>query len=141
MRVAVALEPSTIVRDACIQRFECTFEASWKALKAYLAEVEGVAHASPSQCFRAALRVGLCSPEDAESLLQMTIDRNLTAHTYIEGVTIRIASRLPRYAELIERLLGTMRQRIADSERRLILGTRPTAAGTAALRGRTRSDR
>lgn len=119
MRFAVALEPSTIVRDACIQRFEYTFEASWKALKAYLAEVEGVAHASPNQCFRAALRVGLCSPEDAASLLQMTTDRNLTAHAYIEGVAIRIASRLPRYAELIERLLGTIRQRIADSERRL----------------------
>lgn len=38
----VAEPPSVIVRDAAIKRFEYTFEAVWKAARAYLAR-EGFA--------------------------------------------------------------------------------------------------
>ena len=63
---ALAMPFSVIVRDGSIQRFEYTFEAVWKALKAYLAELEGVVCNSPKQCFREALKAGLLTIEDTE---------------------------------------------------------------------------
>lgn len=40
-----------IVRDACIQRFEFTFEMAWKAIRDY-ALAEGLDCVSPRDCFR-----------------------------------------------------------------------------------------
>jgi nucleotidyltransferase substrate binding protein (TIGR01987 family) len=56
---ALRMPFSVIVRDACIQRFEYTFESLRKLLKAYLAQDEGILCNSPKSCFREALSVGL----------------------------------------------------------------------------------
>jgi hypothetical protein len=42
----------------------------------------------------------------------MTADRNLTAHTYVEGIAERIHRRLPRYADLLATLLAAIRARV-----------------------------
>ncbi|MBI4562335.1 MAG: nucleotidyltransferase substrate binding protein, partial [Candidatus Rokubacteria bacterium] len=55
---ALARSEDAIVRDACIQRFEFTFEMAWKALQRY-ALAEGLECVSPRDCFRAAFRLGL----------------------------------------------------------------------------------
>jgi len=46
-------EPSSIERDAAIQRFEFTFEAVWKAVKSVLFEREGIDVGSPKAVIRA----------------------------------------------------------------------------------------
>jgi len=93
--------PSTIVRDAAIQRFEYTFEAVWKLLKAYLLERQGVDAGAPKACFREALKAGILTPEQVEQALVMTDDRNLTSHTYIESIAVLVHSRLPAHAALM----------------------------------------
>ncbi len=80
------VEPSKIVRDATIQRFEYTFEAIWKLLKEYLFYREGIVCNSPKSCFREAFSVGLLIEEGNASFLQMTDDSNLTSHTYDEEI-------------------------------------------------------
>lgn len=60
--------PSPVERDAAIQRFEYTFEAFWKALQAYLREVEGLEGASPKGVIRLAREVGLLRDEEARSV-------------------------------------------------------------------------
>jgi hypothetical protein len=49
---------SDVVRDAAIQRFEYTFEATWKAAQAYLAEIEGLEALSPRAAIRGSFQVG-----------------------------------------------------------------------------------
>ncbi len=110
---ALGLPFTVIVRDASIQRFEYTFEATWKALKAFLQEQEGVVCASPKSCFRQALQSGLLALEEAEICLVMTDDRNLTSHTYIEAVAEAIYQKLPDYARVMRALLGNMQSCIA----------------------------
>jgi hypothetical protein len=44
---------SLVERDAAIQRFEYTFEATWKTAQLFLAEVEGVTANSPKSVVRA----------------------------------------------------------------------------------------
>ena len=92
----------TIVeRDAAIQRFEYTFEALWKAGKAFLREIEGLEIGSPKGVIRGFLQVGLFTEEQTALALAMVDDRNLTSHTYNEGLAEQICDQLDNYAALM----------------------------------------
>ena len=71
---ALKLPEDSIVRDACIQRFEFTFETAWKAVQADAA-AEGTECASPRDCFRTAFRMGIIDLNET-SWLKMVEDRN-----------------------------------------------------------------
>lgn len=104
---------SRLHRDAAIQRFEYTFEAVWKAGKAYLLEIEGLNAASPKKVIRACLQTGIISEEETHLGLQMVDDRNLTAHTYHEKVAEGIYRKLAQYADLMRKWLSEMDKRAA----------------------------
>ncbi len=108
----LSLPFNVIMRDASIQRFEYSFESSWKLLKAYLYQVEGLACNSPKECFREGLKVGVLSAEETETCLVMTDDRNLTSHTYIESIAEAIFRKLPSYLAVMQTLLRNIRGRI-----------------------------
>ena len=105
---------SDIVRDAAIQRFEYTFEAVSKAAQRYLRDIEGLELASPKSVARACFQVGVLSEEEVRLSLAMVDDRNLTVHTYNEGLARQIFSKLMRYAELMNDWLGAMEERVAS---------------------------
>lgn len=100
--------PSKLERDGTIQRFEYTFEIFWKACQAYMEEVEGVRCASPKTCLRELGPVGLAIEAQIVALLSATNDRNLTVHTYREGVAAGIYARLPDYVPVFEHVLRHM---------------------------------
>lgn len=102
---ALNLPFSVVVRDAAIQRFEYSFENTWKLLKGYLEAQEGVICNSPKGCFREALQNGLLSPEETETCLLMTDDRNLTSHTYLEALAASIFAKLPAYLSALQILV------------------------------------
>ncbi|MDI3257125.1 MAG: HI0074 family nucleotidyltransferase substrate-binding subunit [Kyrpidia sp.] len=104
--------PSIVVRDAAIHRFEYTFEAAWKAAQLFLAEVEGLDMGSPKSVVRACREVGLLDEEEAALGLAMVDDRNLTVHTYNEGVAEQIYARLPGYAQLMAAWLERMEEKL-----------------------------
>ncbi len=108
---------SEIVRDATIHRFEYTFEACWKSLKAYLAEEEDVVCNSPKSCFRAAFQIGLPGEEEIETALEMTDERNTASHTYIEAVARRVYGQTPKFAGFMRSLVEAMRGRLEGSAR------------------------
>lgn len=108
LEAALAEPYGVIVRDACLQRFEYTFEAVWKLLKVWLHDQQGIDVGSPKACFRETLRVGLLTAEQVEQLLLMTDDRNLTSHTYVEAVAQTVFSRIPGHARLMRALLGKL---------------------------------
>jgi nucleotidyltransferase substrate binding protein (TIGR01987 family) len=107
---------SVIVRDAAIQRFEYTFETSWKLLKEYLRECEGVISNSPKSCFREALSAGLINEEQTMTCLEMADDRNLTSHTYIEEVAEQIYGRLKDYRKLMDDILNFIKSKLEGQE-------------------------
>ena len=99
---------SIVERDAAIQRFEYTFESLWKAGKAFLREVEGLEIGSPKGVIRGFLQVGLFTEEQTALALAMVDDRNLTSHTYNEGLAEQIFDQLGNYAELMADWLSDM---------------------------------
>ena len=100
---------SIIIRDATIQRFEYTFEAIWKYLKAYLKDTEGILCNSPKSCFRGAMTCRLLSVEETTEFLQMTDYRNLTSHTYLEDVAKQIFHKIDDFSMLMKKLLNKIK--------------------------------
>lgn len=100
---------SVLVRDAAIQRFEYTFEVTWKLAKEHLRANEGLRCASPKACFRQCFDTGLLDEQQTVLALEMTDDRNRTVHTYHEAVAEAIFARLPAYRDLIAVLVAAIR--------------------------------
>ncbi|WP_444685424.1 HI0074 family nucleotidyltransferase substrate-binding subunit [Alkalicoccus luteus] len=103
---------SEIERDAAIQRFESTFEATWKAAKQYLYDVEGIDVGSPKGVIRSSREVHLFNDEEAVQALEMVNDRNLTVHTYNEEVAFKIKQNLPRYYQLLRTWTDRMKRHV-----------------------------
>lgn len=80
---AVQAPKNEFTRDAVIQRFEFTYELAWKMLKLSL-EKEGIIARSPRETLQEALQTGFIADGNAWSELQQK--RNLTTHTYDEGL-------------------------------------------------------
>src|SRR5207244_13524436 len=109
LQEALALPQDSVVRDACIQRFEFTFETAWKSIQADAA-AEGAECTSPRDCFRAAFRMNVLDRHETK-WLKMVEDRNRTSHTYDEDTAEEIYRALPGYAELFAALLKKLRER------------------------------
>lgn len=98
------------VRDACIQRFEFTFELAWKMLKRRLefdlpnaAEVDTLSYRG---LIRAGAEQGLI--DDVPAWFVYRDKRKLTSHTYNAAKAAQVSASLPAFAvharELLERL-------------------------------------
>ena len=98
---ALAEPPSPLVRDACIQRFEFSFELGWKAIKESLKQ-QGLECQSPKSCLREAFRQGWIDDENAGIVL--LDDQNLTSHTYDEELAEVIYKRLQQHLSFMQSL-------------------------------------
>ncbi|MCP3028691.1 nucleotidyltransferase substrate binding protein [Halobacillus sp. A5] len=107
-------KPNDVERDAAIQRFEFSFEASWKAAKQYLYDVEGVVAGSPKSVIRSCREVHLLEDEEAVLALEMVNERNLIIHTYNEEVAIKIHKNLARYNSLLYQWVERMNGKVME---------------------------
>lgn len=115
--LALLPSPTKIERDAAIQRFEYTFEATWKAAQRFLRVVEGMEAGSPKAVIRACREAGLLTLPDAERALIMADDRNLTAHTYNEPLASAIFARLAGHLDTFESWLAALCHRVDETPR------------------------
>lgn len=92
-------------RDASIQRFEFTSEICWKALQEVLKVEHDLEVRYPKGCYNTAFQVSLIDEDLCLALNRTIKDRNLTSHTYHEGVAQQIYRNLPGHAVAFRRLL------------------------------------
>lgn len=103
-------EPETvIVRDATIQRFEYTSEATWKAVCEWLLKYESIEERHPRGCYRALFRIGRIDETLALNLLQLVEDRNRTSHAYIESVAVSVFERIPQHTKSLRLVLESIK--------------------------------
>lgn len=78
-----------VIVDGTIQRFEFTFEQSWKVMKLYL-EDQGILDeaVAPRSTIRCAFKHKLIS--DGDVWIEMMLDRNRTSHMYDETTALNI---------------------------------------------------
>ena len=110
---AVDVPEDEELRDACIQRFEYTFELCWKMLKRQLelelpnpTEVDGYSY---RQLFRISAERGLV--EDVEAWFDYRERRNITSHTYDEEKAAKVFEALPAFARDAGELLARLKER------------------------------
>ena len=112
---ATAAPDDEELRDACIQRFEYTFELSWKTLKRQLeeevaspAEVDGYPF---KQLFRVGGERGLV--DDVAPWFDYREKRNLTSHVYDEEKARLVYSVISSFAGSTASLLARLKERNA----------------------------
>lgn len=93
--------------DATIQRFEFSFELTWKTLKKVLFVAEGIDTASPKQTLQKAFSLGWIANEAL--WLDMLRARNLTSHTYQEALAWDIYRRIADFHAEMLRLQALLR--------------------------------
>ena len=108
LEAALARPEDDITRDACIQRFELSFELAWKAIQRQ-ARAEGLECVSPRECLKVAFSLGLV--EDDPQWMSMVEDRNRTSHTYDETTARAVYGALPEYARLLRELARRLAER------------------------------
>lgn len=81
---AMQEEPTEIVIDGTLQRYEFTFELEWKTMKDYL-EYMGIIDnlASPRGIIQKAFQANII--DDGEIWINMMLDRNYLSHLYDEN--------------------------------------------------------
>jgi len=104
---------SVIVRDATIQRFEYTFELTWKFFRK-VAKIEGIDPGSPRQAIRTAFQVGLL-PE-VDSWFELLADRNRTSHTYSETTAEQVYESAVRLPALLRPVIEQVTKTYLDEE-------------------------
>lgn len=105
-----------LLRDGVIQRFEYTFELSWKLLKRYLEEygLERVDTLTNRELFRVGHEQRLL--DDAEAWIGYLRGRNLTSHMYSEGVAEQVFRTAEAFLPSVRFLLDQLRARLGDSD-------------------------
>ena len=108
LQLSDALEQSEspIVRDACLQRFEFSYELLWKTLKIFLEEIHGVRAVSPRQVFKEAFALSLIEKE--QMFIEMIESRNTLSHTYNEGQAMKIYKKCSDYLSVMKSVLAQL---------------------------------
>lgn len=97
------------LRESLIQRFEYTFELSWKLMNSALND-EGMPRVGVRTILRAAAHLQLI--KDPARWLEFADARNQTSHMYLEGVAINLANIARQdFAQEVEALLAEVRDR------------------------------
>ncbi|EOC99386.1 HI0074 family nucleotidyltransferase substrate-binding subunit [Caldisalinibacter kiritimatiensis] len=101
-----------IVLDAGIQRFEFTYELSWKLMKVYLEYNGNLEATSPRKAIKEAFKEGLI--KDGQIWLKMLDDRNKTSHSYEEENAIEIFNNVKsEYIYCFEKFIDSMEREIS----------------------------
>lgn len=102
LKEALAQPETEISRDATIQRFEFTFEMSWKVMHS-IAKTNKPKLYGVKAIIREAAALSLI--DNPELWLKFLEDRNLTVHTYKEELAKEVYSRIKKFPSLIAQLL------------------------------------
>ncbi len=104
----------TLIRDACIQRFEYCYELSHKMLRRYLEASEPsstlISDISFSNLIRLGYARGLLKQEWVE-WKSFREARNITSHTYDADKATDVMSVIPLFLEEAKFLLGQIQER------------------------------
>ncbi len=102
LKEAGKLSPTRIHKDATIQRFEFTFELTWKTIQEYIRD-QGFECKSPKNCIREGVKLEIIN--SVEDWFEFLDNRNLIAHSYNEKLADKIYRKAIKFPKEIDKLL------------------------------------
>ena len=114
MKLASEPNAHALLRDGAIQRFEYTYEISWKMLKRFLEATSSDPQTIDALAFGDLIRLGhekglLRSSYDIWTLFRKA--RGTTNHTYDQTKAQEVFQAIPQFVEGAQYLLGQLRTR------------------------------
>lgn len=104
LKEALQEEPTEIVIDGILHRYEFAFELAWKTIKDYL-EYMGIVNkvGSPRENIQLAYQQGIIN--DGELWIEMMLSRNSLSHLYDEETSRKIYNDIKnKYIQAFEKL-------------------------------------
>lgn len=103
LKEGLSLPKNVVInQDATIQRFEFTFELSWKTMQTIVNQnIQGVY--GPKSVFREAAKLGLI--DDPVKWFEFLDNRNQTVHTYKEDVAQKVYQSAAEFVPYVENFL------------------------------------
>ena len=98
---------NAITRDAAIQRFEYTFELSWKVLKRYFKINNNLEIFNVKDIFREAGKQSLI--EKVEKWFEYLEARSLTSHTYDKEIAEKVLQYLPEFQKELKNFISKVK--------------------------------
>lgn len=92
-------------RDALIQRFEFSYDLTWKFLKIYLFAKYTITVESPRKVFQECFQQGLINEKEVEQLLKMIEARNYTTHVYDEDLIQELTYKIIDYMAVVKQFI------------------------------------
>ncbi len=113
---ALRIDPkeTEIAIDATIQRFEFTFELSWKTIRAFAKYLNSGECNSGRSCIKMAFRLGWIEGE--ETWLDFLEARNLTSHTYDQETAMKVYEIIRQNHRAFESLIGKLQEELESIE-------------------------
>ncbi|HET7662230.1 MAG TPA: nucleotidyltransferase substrate binding protein [Rhodanobacteraceae bacterium] len=113
LKRALASPDDEELRDACIQRFEFTYELSWRMLKRRLELDLPTPDRFDGMSFRTLMRIGneyglIANPSH---WFVYRDKRNITSHTYNAAKAAEVFAILPEFAESARLLLQALKEK------------------------------
>jgi nucleotidyltransferase substrate binding protein (TIGR01987 family) len=108
--------PNDIVRDACIQRFEFTYELSYKMLKRFLEATSENPAAYDKLSFQNIIRAGTERDlllHDLPRWIDYRTARGTTSHAYDETKAREVFAAIPDFVEEARHLRDRLREELA----------------------------
>lgn len=102
LKEALDLPQTDIYQDATIQRFEFTFETSWKLMNTIVRE-NGIDVYGPKNTFRAAAKLGFI--DDPSPWFRFLEARNYTTHVYDEKTAKWVYRCTKEFLPFVEKLI------------------------------------
>lgn len=107
---ALQEEPTDLVIDGVLHRFEFTFELAWKTMKNYL-EYQGISEkiGSPREVIKESFSAGII--ESGDIWIEMMLSRNSLSHLYDEDTSREIYEQIKKlYFKEIKKLENKLKQ-------------------------------
>lgn len=111
LKEILALEPTQPHQDGTIQRFEFTFELSWKLLQD-LCAYRGKEALGPMASIKTAAEVEIIT--DPQSWIDFLKARNITTHTYREYDAAKIYQKVKNFPLLVDQLIASAEKILAQ---------------------------
>lgn len=96
------LEPTQVNKDATIQRFEFTFELSWKLMKTF-AFNKGIEIVSPKDSIRTAAQLELIT--NVELWFDFLDARNKSSHIYNENMASEVYEEIKKFLPAVRKFI------------------------------------
>lgn len=98
------------IKNGQIQKFEYCTKMTWKIIKRFLYEIDGVDAKSPKESLKEFYLKGHTDEKNYQLLIRMLDDRNALSHLYNEKEFEAIHQTLPRYCQGMNEVLEKIQE-------------------------------